>query len=210
MDKFRPAKRQRVAYVIAAIKSLTNASEPKGCGVGGKKFRERLVQELEATGSLDNRPGQGAHPRYTEEHFFHAATALLDGSAYFWSTKELVFHLIEEGLIPADTCPSAFWRTFKLYMASCGMWAVYGARRLTFALTDLDCQERLCWAHLNLQVFVSSSMDKFTFEDELVIDYGGKPKGEWHWTWGLRAGYTGGSCPGVERERKLAAATNAT
>lgn len=179
MDTFPEAKRKRVAYTVAAIRKFKDAGLQKTLGVGGRKYKARLIAELEATGSLNNRPGQGAHPRYTEEHFFAAATVVMDGSTYWFSTEELVYYLEELGLVPSDTCPRAFWRNLKEYMQSCKLRITFGQRRLTFALAHWDCSERLEWAREKLEVFTDATMGEFTFEDEIVIDCGGKPKGEW-------------------------------
>lgn len=171
-------KARRVQYLVASLRIVNDASVRKVLGIQDKKYKDRLITALLDHGSLDNKPGQGRPPSYTEDQLEAARDALLQGDTYYFSAAELVAELMELEVLAADTSVKGFMWRLKGYLLERREMLAYGLRRLTFAMTEAHCQGRLAWCLENRKKLTQELVKQYTFQDEIVIDCGGKPKGK--------------------------------
>ena len=135
------------------------------------------MRNLVDLGTLDNAPGQGRPCKYTADHFRAAHDVLKSGGSFFYSGAELVAYLVECGELPEDAAPGGFMPALKRYLKT-HRWSLgYGPRCLTFALSQAHKLGRLSWSLEQRLLITSASVEELTFEDEIIIDQGGKPKG---------------------------------
>lgn len=170
-------KRRRIAYVVGCLELVDDTSVKKELGIVDREYKERIVRNLLKFGTLDNAPGQGRPCKYTTDHFRAAHDLLRAGGSFFYSGAELVCYLVECGELPEDAAPAGFMPALKKYLKSHRWTLGYGPRCLTFALSEAHRHGRLAWSLEQRLLINSSSVEELTFEDEIIIDQGGKPKG---------------------------------
>lgn len=178
MEDMPPAKRRRVQYLTRILEGCDDTAVKEELGIKDKGYKARVLKELRETGTLDNHPGQGRPPKYTEEQFA-AATELLEGETFFFSGEELVAVLVEEGQLEPNSCARSFMQALQRWSKAQKLHLAYGQRRLTFAMTAEHAKGRLDWCISNKRKLTKRELQEFWIEDEITITYGGHPKGKW-------------------------------
>lgn len=181
MSQQSPAKRRRVDYVIGCLELVDDSSVKKKLGIVDRSYKERIVQNLLDFGTLGNAPGQGRPCKYTTEHFHAAHDLLKGGGSFFYSSAELVAYLVECKELPEEAVPAGFMPALKAYLKTHHWSLGYGPRALTFAMSQAHKKGRLEWCLQQRLLINSSSVELITFEDEIIIDQGGRPKGGGIW-----------------------------
>ncbi len=174
-----PAKseRTRSQYLLELLRSVDDRAIRRKLGIKDKKFKKRLMTNLEKYCSIADAPRSGRPRSYTPTTYEAAKEVLLELEDTVCSSQELVKVLQDRSILPPTAKHGSFMRGFKSYLSGTGLTLAYGQRKLTFALSTRHVAARLAWC-LKMGITLTIDVVKtYWFGDEIAISYGGKPKG---------------------------------
>ena len=173
------SERTRAQYLIALLSSVDDRAIRRKLGIKDKKFKKRLMANLEKHCSIADAPRSGRPRSYTPATYEAAKGVLLELEDTVCSSRELVRVLQDRAILPPTAKHESFMRGFKLYLSGTGLTLAYGQRKLTFALSTRHVAARLAWCMKMGTTLTIDVVKSYWFGDEIAISYGGKPKGGW-------------------------------
>ena len=170
---------QFLSCCVRALPITTIQAIQKELKIIDRGYHKRVLVHLAKYHELADAPRSGRPNKYTPDQLAQAVDWLHSLDRPCHSGRELVECLVEEGILPEGTPSGGFMPAFKAYVAEQGQQLKYGQRSMAFPLNHKQIKERLEWALKVQNVLTSASLQKWVFEDEISIDQGGHPKGEW-------------------------------
>ena len=171
-------QRQRADFLVRLL-DLPDASRlAKAMGIKDHGFVQRLRTNLQQRASIADAPRPGRQRKYTPELLQRAQDYMLTEIDCAWSMQAIVGSMVEAGILEEGTNAESFWAVFAPYMREQGLRLVYGARRLTFAMSSSHASLRLAWCQETQTVITPATVGDYWFVDEILLMYGPPPGGE--------------------------------
>lgn len=183
MVKVSSAQHKRAKFLILVLRGSSPKSAMKKLNIKKKTYVSDLVRLLEETDSLADAPRSGRPEKYGEDMLCKAKDLLLDLEDAVFCCKDAVSAMINEEILPDDTKWASFWPKLVKYLATQGLYLVWGIQRLTFAMNHEHVESRFEWCKQNEKEFTDRTMKNYVFVDEISLEFGGHPKGECTWGW---------------------------
>lgn len=178
MSTITASQRRAANFLVLLLDGRTPAQALKELDITDHAYVRRLKAKLQDSASLADAKRQGRPRKYNEATLDEAMLWVLGRVAPLWSGEEIVHSLVEEGILPDGASERSFMRALVPHLASHGWRLVYGPQRLTFAMNQSHAHSRLEWCYLARLAFTSSTVGDWWFEDEILLEHGGAPKGE--------------------------------
>jgi mRNA-degrading endonuclease YafQ of YafQ-DinJ toxin-antitoxin module len=168
----------RVNYVIKFLQTGSRKDARKDSGIKSTKTHNSIIQMLQRHGSLAEAGHHREPTKFTEEVFLAAKEYLIDNNDTPLTAKDVVAHLLEEGLLQPPTNEHNFLAAFGSWVAAQDCHLQVGARSLVFQITEGDAAKRLLWVQqLRRQLRKEFKLEDMIFVDETQFEEGPHPKG---------------------------------
>jgi hypothetical protein len=173
-----PQQAARVNYVIKFLQTGDRKKARATAGIRSTKTHNNIIQMLQRHGSLAEAAHHREPTKFTEEVFLAAKEYLIDNNDTPLTSKDVVAHLLEEGLVQPPTNEHNFLAAFSSWVVAQGCHLQVGARSLVFSITERDAEKRLLWVRvLRQQLKKQFKLEDMIFVDETQFEEGPHPKG---------------------------------
>lgn len=180
---------RRRDFLLGLLEGQPGVDAKKALGITGRKFETRLKASLQRDCSLADAPRSGRPPIYTPDILDDAQDWFFRNDWRLLKKSDLVTELQELDILSDDATVRGFYAAFEAHLSCQGYNLKWGARSLSFALSHEHEIQRYEWCQLHQCTFASENLWDYWFEDEIIVEEGGHPKGMWA-VQGMTAAYS--------------------
>lgn len=134
-----------------------------------KRALSKLLQRLEETHTLTDRPRSGRPKKYTDEVLQVAQELLAEDSNELWTTASLLQSLAELHLVQLPADAATFREALKHYVTKQHHQLVTHSTGTIFLITTARAKQRVQWCKNMLDLIKHTPLHKWWIEDETQL-----------------------------------------